>query len=414
MPKPVSSIQEIQPVMLGSDILGYSFAREYYRIYNGVKTIIISPIDNKLTSSSKFCTYVIEPNSNDGDFLLAYLKDLGAKLEKEGKRGLLVGCADWRARFLAEHKPELDRWFFIPYVDFQTLDFITQKSAFYTTCEELGIPYPKTWELDCSHKSTAPDPEQFTYPLIAKPANSAAYEVCDIEGKEKIYELKSPDELLKMWKRVKKGGYPYPMLLQDYIPGGDEALFSLTVYCTKGGEAKVISGGQVLLQDHSASGIGNPVCILRKQVDAIVEPALRMLKHLQYHGYANFDIKYDKRDDTYKFFEVNTRMGRNTYYVSLGGVPFVEPLVRDFALGEDLGEVRYAYDPFLYVAVPKAVLLRYTAPGYHAVIEAAFKEGWAKNPLVSPNETFIHNIWTGLYLARQNSKYKSFMSRADF
>lgn len=406
MPDTLDTVSQLQPVMIGSDILGYSFSRAFYERYEGTKTLVLSAIDNKLTSSSAFCDYVIEPRIGEERYLLDYLVLLGERLERQGKRGLLVGCADWRARFLSKHKPELERWFFVPYIDFELLDQITQKSKFYALCDELGIAFPKTWELDCGPESTAPDAEAFSYPLIAKPSNSAAYEVAHIEGKEKVYELQDASELLAMWRAVKAGGYTYPMLLQDFIPGGDDALFSLTVYCAEGGKPQVISGGQVVLQDHSPLGIGNPVCILGAEKKEIIEPALSFLEHVGYRGYANFDIKYDARDGSYRFFEINTRMGRNSYYVSLGGVNFVEPIVDDFVLGQTPHEPIYAYNRFLYTVVPESVAAGYCDEELVQTVRAAYKDGWAKDPQMAPNDSFAHKFWTRLYLWRQKSKYR--------
>lgn len=409
MPSYVKDVTQIQPIMVGSDILGYSFARAFYERYNNIKTRIYSPIDNKLTSSSKFCEYVIDANIGDESYLLDLLCKVGRELVIKGKYGLLVGCADWRARFLSKYKHKLEEWFYIPYIDFELLDQITKKNEFYALCEKLNIAYPKTWELKCGKKSVPPNPDTFQYPLIAKPSNSAAYEVAPIENKQKVYELESPEALLRMWECVKASGYRYPMLLQDYVPGGDDALFSLTVYCAEGGVAQVVSGGQIVLQDHSPLGIGNPVCILSKEKQEIIKPALRFLKHIGYRGYANFDIKYDSRDNSYKFFEINTRMGRNTYYVSLGGINFVEPIVDDFVLGKAPHNLLYAYNRFLYTVVPKQVATGYCAQELKQTVFAAYKEHWAKDPLLAPNENFMHKFWTKLYLWRQISKYKEIL-----
>ena len=36
----------------------------------------------------------------------------------------------------------------------------------------------------------------------------------------------------------------------------------------------------------------------------------RFLKEVGYRGFANFDIKHDERDGSFRAFEVNTRRGR--------------------------------------------------------------------------------------------------------
>ena len=54
---------------------------------------------------------------------------------------------------------------------------------------------------------------------------------------------------------------------------------------------------------------------------------------------------------------MNTRCGRNTYYMSLGGQNFVELIVREFVMGQPV-EYHEAYNPFLYCCVPAYVLKR--------------------------------------------------------
>ena len=89
----------------------------------------------------------------------------------------------------------------------------------------------------------------------------------------------------------------------------------------------------------------------------IVWQAQQLLEGLPYDGYANFDLKFDSRDGKFRFLEVNTRPGRNTYYVELAGEPFVKPIVEHFMEHKPIEE-KVNDKPFLYKLVPDTAELR--------------------------------------------------------
>ena len=219
----------LQPVVCGADILGYSYVRCYYEAY-GIRPIVLSAIDVKVTSSSRFCDYRIVPDLNDEAGFVEAVSAIGADLAAEGKVGILHGSADWNTRIISSHKDELSEWYVVPYIDFDLLDDITQKERFYELCAELDIAYPQTWYVDCADTSAEVDVTAFPYPLIAKPSNSAAYDLLEFAGKEKIYEIQVPEELERVLAAVRSSGYAHKLILQDFVPGGDDAIRSLTTF----------------------------------------------------------------------------------------------------------------------------------------------------------------------------------------
>src|SRR5690606_40596188 len=96
-----------------------------------------------------------------------------------------------------------------------------------------------------------------------KPANSPAYQGLHFAGKEKVYFVNSAEEYRMTYSLMRDGGYSEPIVLQEYIPGDDRSLAVVTAYTSpEDGEVKLIVFGQILLEDHTPTGIGNHLAIL--------------------------------------------------------------------------------------------------------------------------------------------------------
>lgn len=399
---------KLVPVILGGDILGYSYVREFHRVY-GITSIHIASADIKVCSSSKFCDYRILEDIDDQQRLVSYLMDLGAQLLDQGKLGILVGTGDWYARIFSEHKPTLEQCFVVPYIDFDLLDDITQKERFYQLCDELGMDYPTTWRIDCATRDERFDAASFSYPLIAKPSNSARYHYAEFPGKKKIFEVEGPEELERIYTNLLASSYDHELIVQDLIPGEDDGLHSVTTFSDDEGNLRVSCMGQVVLQDHAPSAIGNPVVIRNRRVEHVIEQAARFLKRTGYHGFANFDVKYDPRDGSYRFFEVNTRPGRNTFYLSLAGVPFVTLFVEEYVLGHTIPETRADQD-FLYACVPPLVVRRTVKdPVLRDEVLAGYASGLAQFPLFYEPDSLAHWFWAEITYNNQIRKFKKYV-----
>ena len=417
-PAPITRTEDVarllQPVVVGGDILAYSYVRELHRAFGIESTIVLATQNIKMLSESRFTDYRLEPHIHEQEGLYNALERIAQDVHgaHPEKTLLILGCDDCHARMLSQGKQRLqDLGYVVPYIDFPLLDDITQKRRFYELCEELDIPYPKTWYFDCSDAGPDELPlDELPFPLIAKPSNSAQFQDAEptVRGWRKIYEIEDAAEMAEVWKSLRESSYNNLMVLQDFIPGSDDAIRTLTTFSNAEGEVRCVSGGVVCLQDHDPTAIGNPLCILGEREDAIVECAKRFVKRVGYCGMANFDIKLDERDGSFRFFEVNTRCGRNTYYRSLGGQNFVELMVQQFVLGEDI-PYHEAYDPFVYCCVPAYVLKR-SMENKSRLAEALGRLRVNKEsyPLHYAPDTASHNLWAKIMFMNQIRKFKKF------
>ena len=101
-----------------------------------------------------------------------------------------------------------------------------------------------------------------SYPLIAKPSNSADWHYADIPGKNKVYIVSSEQELFSIYDAVAASSYSHALLIQERLSASDESLHTLTTFSDANGTAIVAVSGDVLVQDRSATGISNPLVIM--------------------------------------------------------------------------------------------------------------------------------------------------------
>lgn len=93
----------------------------------------------------------------------------------------------------------------------------------------------------------------------------------------------------------------------------------LTCFSGKDKKVKMMCLGHVLLEEHTPHGSGNHAVIITEHQEELMTKVKNLLETIGYVGFSNFDIKYDVRDNRYKFFEINTRQGRSNYYVTGSG-----------------------------------------------------------------------------------------------
>ncbi len=409
--------KRLQPVIVGGDFLAYSYVREFHRAYGIKRCIVILTKDIKMITSSRFTDCRIIENAFEPERLYQTLLDIADELKVENplRIPMVVGCDDRHAFILAEYKNRLEQaGYVVPYNGVDMLEQVSRKRNFYDLCGQLDIPYPKTCYYDCGSEGPEELPvEEFVYPLVAKPSDTPRFQNARITDKRKCYEIDSPQELSEVWHDIRTSDYDGTLILQDYIPGGDENLRSLTTFTDREGNIRAVSGGIVCLQDHSPSALGNPLCIIDEYDAQMIEYAQRLLKHVGFVGFGNFDLKYDERTGHRYFFEMNARPGRNTYYMSLGGINFVTLLVDAYVLGKEMPYTE-AYEPFAYCCVPPYVLKR--SIGNENVLRRALelrKRTKDPYPLYYASDTLVHNFWSIVMYYNQIRKFKKFFWDTD-
>lgn len=402
----------LQPVILGADYSAYAYVRAFWEAYY-VKPIILASFDVKSISRTRFADYRVVPGVDREDRLMETLSELGEELCAQGRVAFLVTCGDFYARIVSKNKPSLERWFYTPVVDFDVLDFVTQKENFYRVCEEVGIDYPKTRFLDCSDASAEVDDEGFRYPLVAKPSNSAAYHYAEFPGKKKVFVVETPEELRSIYAALQASCYDESLIVQEFVPGDDSHMYAVYAYADDRSEPVFMVCGHVGLEDHHPGAIGNAVAIAPETSDELTAAAARFLKRVGYHGMCCFDAKLDPRDGSFRFLEMNARPGRSSWLVLLSGINYARIQVEDAVLGTRPAPVEPAAG-WVYVGAPRSVIARCMAAGpLRDRILEAYRTGRAHFALDWSADSLSQRFWARVNYLHQVQKFRRYLPNGD-
>ncbi|WP_052405865.1 ATP-grasp domain-containing protein [Demequina mangrovi] len=373
-------MKQVLVVGLGGDIGTYAFQRAAHERFSW-RSLVLSPRVTTFGRYSRLAEWVIEPDVFTPETLLARLDEIAAT--HPDHELLLFTNLDWHVRVLAEHRDRIDPRWLLPFPDVDTFDRVSSKVAFAAACDEVGIRTPFTVAVgftgddapaddapaeDGAHVAVAPAEAVervraagLEYPVIGKPSNSADWFKASFPGKQKIHHFTSEAEMVEVLGHLERLGYPSEFLVQEFVPGDETCMRSLTAYRSRDGEVTLVGGGQVLLEEHTPGTLGIPAAILTQVDQEAFDAAARFLDHTGYFGFANFDYKVSSRTGEQVFFEANPRIGRNNFYVTAAGVNVAEVVARDLLPGHVDGEAPPRTPPreVLYSVVPFRVLLRY-------------------------------------------------------
>jgi len=327
-------------VGVGGDIGVYAFLRACHERF-GWHGRVIAPVTTTFMKHSGLVPTTVVPQLHQSDVLVQTL-DMLASAHPDHDLVLFTNL-DWHVRVIAQRRADLSERWRIPLCDLDTFERISSKTAFAQACAAVEVHTPVTIPVVFGSAAAHPATGQVAadaalraiaargleYPLIGKPSASADWFAVDYPGKQKIHHFTSDAQLAEVLDHLSARDYPSEFLIQEFVPGDETHMRSLTAYRDHSGEVTLLAGGQVLLEEHTPGTIGIPAAILTGVDPEAFEAARRVLDHTNYVGFANFDYKVSSRNGQRVFFEANPRIGRNNYYVTAAGANVAEVVARD-------------------------------------------------------------------------------------
>jgi D-aspartate ligase len=245
-----------------------------------------------------------------------------------GEPSVLVPVDDEAAVLIAEHADELSGHFLFPRIRPGLSRQLASKHELFSLCRQHGMPAPESVYVS-SAETVAAFAQTATFPVVAKNAEPWVRRRAPAVAGTTV--LRSAAELTAL-AAAADGSATF--ILQDYVPHDQAEDWIVHLYCDAGSNCLVLFTGVKLRSwppntGATASGIAvaNP---------ALAELAGRFCKAVGFHGVADLDVRYDRRDGQYKLVDFNPRMGNQfRLFQTAAGIDVLRALYLDMT-GQDV------------------------------------------------------------------------------
>jgi len=347
-------MESFRAIILGSDDNAYGTARSFYEI-NGVKPLLVCTRNLPVTEGSRILETEPVPGIDTAEVFEREIPRIIAREREKYAKVFLIPCGDYYSALCINAAAKLPGLSDNPFITPELYEKLETKDKFALLCEEFGVPHPKTAVIDLEDAPADAESLALGFPLVLKPENSNGYEYlhCKFEGKKKVYYITDGEEYKRTLNALREAGYKGRLVAQEYIPGGDGALYVMNCFSDSAGKVRLMSLARAVLEECAPGMRGNYAALITRYDRGIYAKIKAFLEAIGYVGFANIDLKYDARKGEYYVFELNPRQGRSSFCTHAGGMNLMSALVdppEGTVCSEKAG---------LWSEVPKCVIKKY-------------------------------------------------------
>jgi predicted ATP-grasp superfamily ATP-dependent carboligase len=281
-------------VTAGGPVNGLGVIRAFGR--RKIPVIYLDVSNGDATKYSRYITERVEVKSSmeSETGYIQTLINLGKQIKS---KMLIIPTNDSDVFVLSKYKHELEQYYYLPVAEFEIVNKLVNKKAFYELLSEMNISHPKTYFPE-SLMDLQETGMKIGYPYIIKPIHSLPFQR---KFGRKNFAVNSDKELFRAIEQLKDKSID--VMIQEIIPGNE--IYMLYTYFNKESEPLAVCGYDKIRQYPPDFGSGS-FCKSNWRSQPIKE-CINLLKHMKYKGFAEPELKKDPRDGKYKLLEVNAR-----------------------------------------------------------------------------------------------------------
>lgn len=285
------------PVVIMKDEGGHgalAVARTLGRL--GVKMYLVTERGPQPVLKSRYWTKTFTWDfKSPREWSVRFMLDLGRAI---GSKPILLAIADSSALFIDENAEALAEAFTLPRPAPGAMKTLTNKWHMAAAARLYGIPAPQA-----AYPATRDDVMRYVetarFPIVMKGVDQLLPQA---KWKKIVHNL---HDLLEKYDEASANG-PANLMLQEYIPGGDDSVWMCNAYFGEGSKCRAIFSGRKLRQTPPHAGIATlAVCEHNEEVE---RQTRRFMQAVGYEGLVGIGYRYDARDGQYKVLDVNPRI----------------------------------------------------------------------------------------------------------
>ena len=277
----------------------------------GVDVVMVRYNKKDMGHTSKYIVESIlapNPDSHEKEFI-----ELIHSLASKYPGAVIFPVSDETVLAISKHKKALEKNFLIACPEWHIAQTYIDKKLTSELAKSSGVAAPNT--IIPEHKDDVINyAKKATFPCLIKPIYSHKFQE---KFKCKMFPVNNEDELLESYTKAKSAGLG--IMIQEVIPGNDNAVVNYNAYFINGNPIVEFTSEHI----RNAPPLwGSPRVARSKYIPEVIEPGRKILKAMNFDGYACTEFKRDDRDGSYKLMEVNCRHNLSTLLAVRCGVNF--------------------------------------------------------------------------------------------
>jgi len=267
----------------------------------GVRLYGVHPTRRPVASFSKYCrnVFALDLDRTPPDQCVDRLRDIARGI---GARPLLMPTNDESALFVARNASELQDFCLFPANSVDVVWSLYNKKGMYLLAKRLSIPTPDTLFPE-SRKDVLEFCERARFPVMLKASDNIR---TSRRAGRKMVIVRSKEELIGQYHAMEDGSNP-SLMIQEYIPGGDDSVWMLNGYFDEHAECLFSITAKKIHQTPVYTGMtALGVCLPNPAVESATKT---LVGAVGYKGILDIGYRYDARDGLYKLLDVNPRLG---------------------------------------------------------------------------------------------------------